>query len=254
MATQDLYFIPAHPLQNKNSLTADSTRTTWKDLNAVNISKNCVSEMFQTGFNEKPKAVYLNEGICITYGHLCHNVLGKISYGAQSTMPITKVAKSNKIYNDSGNKVDANAVLTASEYKSASVTITESSSLSFGSKITIGSEALGIAAEFSTQFTVENSVGSTSSSSTAVEVGDNIVVHLEPNSSAQVELDVQWTQMKENFTIPLTVSGMVGADFGHQVKGHNFWFLGLPSNLHSSLTGSVVTAYNIEGNTKITDL
>ena len=253
MATQDLYFIPA-PLQNKNSLTADSTRTTWDDLLALKTSKNDVLEMFRSRFGEKPKAVYLNEDICIQYGHLCHNVLGEVSYETRSIKPITNVAKSNKIYNDSGNKVDVNVILKASEYKSASVTITESSSLSFGSKITIGSKDLGIAAEFSTQFTVENSVGSTSSSSTAVEVGDNIVVHLEPNSKAQVELDVQWTQMKEKFTIPLTVSGMVGADFGHQVEGHYFWFLVLPSTLHSSLTGSVETAYNIEGNTKITDL
>ena len=250
MATQDLYFIPA-PLQNINSLTADSTRTTWDDLLTLKTTKNDVFDMFRDRFGEKPTAVYLNEGICIDYGHLCHNVLGKISYEVLGTKPITNVAKSNKIYNDSGNKVDVNVVLKASEYKSASVTITESSSLSFGSKITIGSKALGIAAEFSNQFTVENSVGSTSSSSTAVEVGDNIVVHLEPNSKAQVKLDVQWTQMKEKFTIPLNVSGMVGADFGHQVEGHYYWFLVLPSTLHSNRTGSVETAYNIEANTTL---
>ena len=266
MATQGLYFIPA-PLQNKNLLETDSKdstdstdsthtrpRTTWDDLLEVNISKNDVFEMFQSRFGQKPNDVYLNEGICIQYGYLCHNVLGEVSFQVQSTKTITNVAVSKKISNDTSNQVDVKVSLKATEYKSASVTVTKSSSLSFGSKISVGSETLGIAAEFSTQFTFGNSVGSTSSNSTAIEVADLIDVHLEPNSKAQAELETQWTQMKENFTIPLTVSGLVGAAFGNRVEGHYFWFMHLPSDLDTSLTGLVDAAYNIKGNINVTDL
>ena len=72
--------------------------------------------------------------------------------------------------------------------KSASVKVTNAAAFSFGKTITMGSDVLGLGAEFQTTFSIQNNVGSTSSTISDVTVSDSIDITLtarRPESSGK---------------------------------------------------------------------
>jgi len=65
--------------------------------------------------------------------------------------------------------------------KSAKVTVTHSSSISFGQDISIHSNALGIGVDNSYEFKIGNSAGSESTSSNTITISDTETVTVPPN-------------------------------------------------------------------------
>lgn len=231
--------------------SGNSVRTTWDDLLAAGMTKENVFDMFKKAFGQRPKQVYLNEGICVEFQHYCNNYQGEFSYGDRNMVPATRVATTKTLENNTDSTVTMTAQLDTEQSKSASVTVTESSSVSFGNSITVGSETLGISSEISFNFTFENSVGSTKTTSETVKVSDQLSLDVKPHSKFDVDLETSWMNLNETFSVPIVISGAVGADFGERVEGHYYWFMGLPDNLQGTIHGNVNAAYNITGKIRI---
>lgn len=226
--------------------------TSWEDLAGAGISQDYVKKMFESNFHgETPKSLHLNEGICVTFGHYCYNTPGTATYSNTKMVVRDKVADTKNISNHSNFPIKSTVKLTTEESRSATLTVTKESSFTFGNSISVSAAELGISDTFSESFTIKNTVGSTDTSSTKVTVEDSIMISLPPNSSVVAELEVTWTQLTEDFEIPIAINGMVGADFGKRVNGHYYWFLELPAR-NSTMKGKVLCAYDIKGDIIVT--
>ena len=234
----------------KLSAPKNSVLTTWDDLAQAGISPKDVENMYEEHFKKKPDNEYLNEDICKEYGHYCYNIQGTPKYYNQKKTKMTSLGNERIIANNSDVPATYHVTLSSSHSKSASVTVTNTASFSFGSTITMGSELLGIGAEFQTTFSIENSVGSTSTTSSDVTVSDSIDITLQPRQKVVARLDVSWESLTEEFEIPFTIEGWTGAKFGKRVEGHYYWFLNLSVGFPtptSTLRGTVESSYDIKG-------
>ena len=226
--------------------------TTWEDLAKGGVSREDIFDQYKKYFGERPKQVYLNEGICVRYGNYCYNYYRDAQFYNKRSKQMQSVANSRTISNALDHDVTHEVTLSASKEKSATVTVTKESEFSFGFSISVGSESLGIGSEFSQDFTFRNSVGSNSSFKEDVMVEDKTTITLKPKEKVVVDLDLQWISFKEDFKIPFYIKGWTGADFGHKVEGHHYWFMMLGGLLKpANLEGTCVTAYEIRGNVDI---
>ena len=227
--------------------------TSWADLAEVGISKDYVNRLFERDFGgEKPKSLHLNEGICVQYGHYCYNTPGNVTYKNAKIEIKDKIADKKNISDDAKVPIEVTVKLSTKESKSATLTVTQESSLMFSNTITIQSLELGISDKFTASFTIKNTVGSSQTSSSEIIVEDSVKVDLKANSSVVAELKVKWTQLTEDFEMPIAINGWIGADFGKSVNGHYYWFMQLPAR-NSTLRGNVLCAYDIEGDIVVTD-
>ena len=111
--------------------------------------------------------------------------------------------------------------------------------------------------EFQTTFTVENSVGSTSSTSSDVTVSDSLDITLQAGQKVKAELEITWESLTEEFEIPFTIEGWTGARFPKRVDGHYLWFLTLTNKYAtptSTLRGVVECAYDIKGTLRVNNI
>ena len=220
--------------------------------------------MYHKEFGKNPKEVYLNQHICNKYHHHCYNYYGDVVVLAEtkSTAVSKRVANSRELHNTSNVEATHTIELSASMQNYAGVKVTEASSFSYGGKISIGSEKLGVCAEFKANFTIENSVESTDSDTKEIRVTDKITTTLKPGEKVKAEMYLEWDTLTQKFKIPFTIAGWIGADFGHKVHGHYYWFFTLASGqnpewdkekgvlpkFHDSyLYATVESAYNIRG-------
>ena len=231
--------------------------TTWDDLSQAGYPKASFSDKYKEVFGKSPDDVHVNEGICVTYGHYCYNIQGDCTYRNRGTTTITRVGAEEQLMNNTDDTVTYHVQLSTSQTKSATVTVTDTTSFSFGNKITVGSKLLGIQAEFSNSFTFTNSTGSSSSTSHSITVTDSIDVPMPPHSKKVAKLNVSWTKMTEDFEIPFTIQGWTGANFPKRVKDHYYWFhtvspwFGVPQ---STLRGTLDCAYDIKGSIEVDPL
>lgn len=240
-------------LRDSGHYTKKAGLTTWDELgNHGGVTRVDVFKIFHDRFGQQPKQVHLNDGICKTFNKPCFNYFEEVTYSTQGSKISQQVGNSRMLANNSDVDVSHEINLTTSKEKSATVTVTKEASFSAGQKVSLSSEPLGISSEFSVEFTIENSVGSTDSKREEVTVGDTTKVILKPGDKVIIDLDVSWRSLEEEFEIPCSINGWVGADFGKKVNGHYYWFMHLsplpPWNLKRSyLRGTVETAYDISG-------
>ena len=241
----------------KRTVPSNYVLTTWDDLAKAGISPKGVEKMYDKKYGVTPDKVYLNDGICKDYGHYCYNIQGVPKYNNQKRKTMTKLGDSRVIENNSDFTVKYHVTLSSSHTKSASVTVTNSSSFTFGGSITMGSEQLGIELEFQTTFTVTNSVGSTSSTSSDVTVSDSLDFTLDAGQKVEAQLEITWESLTQEFEIPFTIKGWTGASFPKRVKNHYFWFMTLKNKYDtptSTLRGVVECAYDIKGRLRVNNI
>jgi len=228
--------------------SANQSRTTWEDLLNAGLSKEGVFDMFEKKFGVRPKDVYLNSGICEDYQHYCNNNYSNATYSNKKVTNVSKVGNLRQIKNSFSSPATYHVQLSASKNKSTTITVTQATSISFTQSITIGAPQLGLGSEFSFTFNVENSVGSSSTTSKAVTTMDSVDVELQSGRAATVEMDLKWTSLTEDFQVPFNVSGWVGADFGKKVDDHYYWFLQVDDKVEPTyMRGIVDSAYDIYG-------
>ena len=231
-------------------------KTTWNDLSNAGFGKSKVRQQYKEAFGIYPDDVHVNEGICVEYDHYCYNRLGQVHTGAKGTTVVSDVRASRDLENDTDEDITHEVTLSTQFSNSATLTVTNSSEFSFTAGITVGAKELGLEASFSESFTFRNEAGSSSTHSRSTTISDKVTVTVRPHSKMHIELVVTWKKMSEDFEIPITISGMTGANFPHRVGqgGHYYWFLGLPRDFESKLTGVVESAYNATGKVTVTDV
>ena len=231
-------------------------KTTWNDLTNAGFGKSKVRQQYKEAFGIYPDDVHVNEGICVQYDHYCYNRLGKVHTGAKGTTVVSDVKASRDLENDTDEEITHEVTLTTQFTNSATLTVTNSSEFSFTGSITVGAKDLGLEASFSESFTFKNEVGSSCTHSRSITISDKVTATVPPHSKKRIELVVTWKKMTEDFEIPITISGMTGANFPRPVGngGHYYWFMGLPRVFESKLTGVVESAYDAIGKVKVRDI
>ncbi|XP_065907372.1 hydralysin-like [Dysidea avara] len=235
----------------------DANLTTWDDLTKNGMSRRDLIKLYKEHLGRPPHAVYLNGGICEKYGYYCYNIPGKVrvTKNSSSSRVRSRIAEEKALTNDSDQSATFSLTLEATHEKSASVSVTETSSISFEQKISIGSAELGIGAEYTFKFGIENSVGSTSSTSDTYSMKDNVSITLKPKSSVVVRLEFKWLEEDADFEIPITVEGYTGGHYPEPLKGQEHCFPRLSDwkTLTSYIRGSLIYAYNIQGGITVQD-
>lgn len=252
LATAGILPVARKNLVAASHIASQGSLTTWDDLSKGGVTRETIYDMYKKQFGQRPKSVFVNEGICNKYDHYCYNYYGKASFYNTRPSVMQAVGESTILTNNDAEELTQTAELSASRAKSASLTVTKATEFSYGATISVSAAELGIESQFSYNFTLQNSVGSTSSTKEAVEVKETTTIKLKRGEKVKVDLNMQWDIIKEDFKIPFYIEGWTGADFGHKVNGHHYWFMnlgylpdGLPSL--SYLEGTVETAYNIHG-------
>ena len=250
-------------LRGKNKLamakmtgTSNQVLTNWDDMLAANMPKASVENAYQQEFGTKPDQVHLNDEFCKNYGWLSYNNLGDLQYYNVKITPLSNVENERILRNDSDEPYEHTITLSTTASNSATAQVTNSSSISIGNTITVGSEAFGIQDEFSESFTFSNEVGSSSTQSTSVTISDTVNVTVQPHSSVRVYLQVEWTNRTQDWDMPVEIDpyGMTGAQFPHPVGGdggHYYWgvshakFFSPP--FQSKMRGTLIASYDTQG-------
>ena len=236
--------------------TSNQVLTTWDDMIAANMPKASVEKAYQHKFGTKPDKVHLNDDFCKEYGWLSYNNLGELQYYNVKLNPMSNVENERTLKNDTDEPYEHSVTLSTTTSNSATVHVTNSSSISIGNKITVGSEALGIKDEFSESFTFTNEVGSSSTQSTSVTVSDTVKVTVPPHSSVRVYLQVEWTERTQDWDMPVEIDpyGMTGAQFPKPVGGeggHYYWGVShaifFTPPFHSKMKGTLKASYDTKG-------
>lgn len=236
-----------------NGMNAQTTLTTWDDMNACGMSKGKVSDAYQKEFGKKPDEVHLNDDFCKKYGWFSYNLLGQTTYTNVSIIPKADITGERFLENDTSDSITSTVELSRTLSNSATASVTSASSVSVGSTITIGAPDLGIGGQFSQNFSVSNEVGSTSTQSAEVTITDTVSVVVPPGAKYRVYLQVTLETRSEEWEIPVTIDprGWTGAQFPHKVQGHYYWALVHSAEFsppfQSKIKGKLDCAYSSSG-------
>lgn len=230
--------------------------TRWEDLSTAGCTRAAFSKKHEELYGTKPDCVYVNEGACMDYGHLCYTVQGDCSYSNQMQSTVMRTGHSKEVVNTTDQPMTYHIQLKATQPKSLSMTVTKKSEFSFGNQISVNTMELGIEEQFtSADILLENSVGFTSCITDSVEVAESVDITLKPGQKAVAVLDITWTQLKESFSVPFVIDGWCIAKFPKLVNGQYDWLSDISSIFNtpaSHLSGTVDCIYNIKGKIHVT--
>ena len=233
--------------------------TTWDDMIECGMPRGKVEDKYKEWAGVKPDAVHLNDEFCENYGWRSYNLLGKVKYYDVSIVPKTRVTGERILENLTSEPYTTEVEISITMTESACTTVTSASSVSVGTQITLGSADLGIGSQFSQDFTFSNEVGSSSCQSIEVRVTDKVSITVPPGAKYIAFLEVQWTQLEEQWEIPVKIdpSGLTGAQFPRKVEGHYYW--GVSHNsfftppFQSQIQGKLKCSYNVTGRIVVQD-
>jgi len=234
--------------------------TTWDDMIACDMPSAKVSNAYKKKFGVKPQKVHLNDEFCKTFGWLSYNLLGKVKYYDESPVLKSSISGERFLENKTSEPYTMEAELSTTMTNSATTTVTNASSVSVGSHITIGSDELGISAQFSQDFTFSNEVGCASTQSTEVKVSDKVTITVPPGARFRVFLEVFWTQQDKEWEVPVEIDplGLTSVQFPRRVDKHYYWAVShngfFRPPFQSKIQGKLQCAYNTSGRVVVEDL
>ena len=263
MATRDKKFhienLSSLKVVRANGRSNQTTLTNWDDMTACGMPYNTVQDAYIDEFGKKPDQVHINDDFCKDYGWLSYNLLGDTTYYNVSVTPKADTEGERFLENTTDEPYITEVVISTTMSNSATTTVTNSSSISVGSSITVGAPDLGIGAEFSQEFTFSNEVGSSSTQSIKVMISDKVIVTVPPGARYRVYLQVRWESRTEEWEIPVEIDrkGLTGAQFPSTVDGHYHWSRKHDSYFtapfKSKIRGKLDCAYNSTGNIVVED-
>jgi len=219
----------------------------WSDLSALDSSPAAVREKFADIYSENPDGIALNDTtyynavkppITVQYSHYCYKTLGKITYTEGTpTSPTQAIVGSNTAYNygDTPAKVGLQVDGAWSETTGWSTSVT--TGMTFSEQITLeGMFKMGMS------FDVQVTIGQSGSNTVQKGSSATVTVTVPPHSKVEVDMVATMKTETMNFSAPIDVSGMMGANFPDPVQGHYFWFNDVNTLLpktSGTLTGSI---------------
>lgn len=232
--------------------------TKWDDLALAGLNARKLQFKYSIIYGSKPDIddIYLNNDIAHKYGYFSYNYLGDVNVSNVHTEPKTTICNERYLVNDSDGPMSHTVSLSSTVSNSASTTVTKTSSVSTTLTFSIGFSFFGISISFSvdTTFTNSNSVGSTDTHSSDVNVGDTVSVVVPPHSKRRIGLNVTWTRKTADWEIPVRIDpkGMTAAKHGDDVWGLPHNFLGWhPPN--SVVRGRMEAIYDTKGTVVLED-
>lgn len=227
----------------------------WSDLQALDSSPSAVREKFDSLYSKNPDGIALNDttyfnavqpAITQQYGHYCYKQLSEITYTEAGQSSNDAVVGSNTAYNNS----DAEAEIALTVSGGWTETTEWSSSVTAG--MTFSAE-IGLEGVFKMgmSFNVSTTIGQSKSSSVNKGASSTVTVKVPAHSAITVELVATMKKETMDFSAPIQVSGMFGANFPDRVEGHYFWFADAGSVLpktSGTLTGQITgtAAFNVQ--------
>lgn len=230
----------------------------WGDLQALNSSPSAVRDKFNSIYGENPDGIALNDSgyfnavsppITQQYGHYCYKTLGQITYseGNQSSDP-SAVVGSNTAYNNSDQPATISLTVSGAWTETTGWSSSITTGMTFSEEVTLeGVFKMGMS------FSVSATVGQSGSSSVNKGSSATVSVTVPPKSKIQVDMVATMKTESMDFSGPIQVSGLMGANFPDRVQGHYFWFQDVGSlcpqtsgTLSGSITGTA--AFDVQTN------
>lgn len=208
----------------------------FNDLAGLDSSPNAVREKFKDIFGIQPDGIALNKEtyydaiqppITEQYGHYCYKKLGQYTFSNDtSNPPENAIVGTNTAYNYG----DTEAEISLSVQGQWSETVGWSSSITSGLTF---SQEFGIEGIFKMgmSFSVSVTAGRSGSSSTTRTATATVSVKVPPRSKVEVSMVGIMQSESMDYSVPIAVSGMFGANFPKRVNDHYFWFYSAESLL-----------------------
>jgi hypothetical protein len=201
----------------------------FNDLPALNSSPAAVRQKFNDLYKKNPDGISVNNetyfgavtpAITEQYGHPCYKTLGEFNYvEAASKPPSDAIVGSNYATNDSDEEATITVTVEGAWSQTQSWSSETTTGLSFTEEFTIeGVFKIG------TTFNVSTTVGQSKSTTVSKTASASVSVSVPPRSRKQITMVATMQQETLNFTAPISVQGMFGANFPDRVNGHYFWF------------------------------
>ncbi len=200
----------------------------WSDLTALDSSPDGIRSKFASIYGKTPDGIALNDTtyyngvtppITQQYSHYCYKTLGTITYSEGDVNATQAVVGSNTAINNG----DSEATLTLTVEGAWTETVGWSSSVTTGMTF---SESITLEGIFKMGMSFNVSATAGQSSSSSVQKSSSASVSVKVPARSKVKIDMVATMKTEtlNFSTPIQVSGMLGANFPDRVNGHYFWF------------------------------
>lgn len=201
----------------------------WSDLAALNSSPDAVRQKFGSMYGETPDGIALNDttyynavtpAITQQYGHYCYKTLGTINYTEDAQTPPTQaIVGSNTAYNNSDTPATISLSVTGSWSETTGWSSSVTTGMTFSEEITLeGVFKMGMS------FNVSATAGQSGSSTTEKSSTAGVTVTVPPHSMVRVDMVATMKSESLDFSAPIQVTGMMGANFPDRVQGHYFWF------------------------------
>jgi Clostridium epsilon toxin ETX/Bacillus mosquitocidal toxin MTX2 len=230
----------------------------WSDLVALDSSPSDVRDAFQRIWGTKPDGIALNDTtyynavtppITQQYGHPAYKTLGEITY-TEGTVNSDDgaVVGSNTAYNRSDQEATIQLTVSGAWTETTGWSTSVTAGMTYSEDITLeGVFKMGMS------FNVSTTVGASGSTSVNKGSSASVSVTVPPNSKIRVDMVATMKTETMDFSAPIQVTGMMGANFPDRVQGHYFWFndVGqlLPKTsgtLNGSITGTA--AFDVQTN------
>ncbi|MFN3851085.1 MAG: ETX/MTX2 family pore-forming toxin [Spirosomataceae bacterium] len=210
----------------------------FSDLTAVGSSPQDVKSKFASIYGKQPDGISVNNetyfnavkpAITQQYGHPCYKTVGEIQYQEGGvTSPTDSVIGTAFAVNDSDQESQIQVSVSGSWSDTTTVSYSTTVGLTFSAEISL--EGIFKVGE---SFSIQSTIGQSSSSTQTKSATTTATVTVPPRSKKQVSLVATLQQETINFEVPITASGMFGANFPDRVNGHYFWFNDVNSLLPS---------------------
>lgn len=231
----------------------------FNDLEALKSSPPSVKAAFSKIYGKDPDGISVNSetyfkavtpAITQQYGHPCYKVMGEITYvEAGTSVPSDAIVGSNYAVNNS----DEDATISLTVTGAWSETQTWTTSVTTGMQF---SESINLEGVFQMgeQFNISTTVGQSSANSVTKTASATVSVVVPAKSKKQVTMVATMQTETMNFSAPIAVQGMFGANFPDRVQGHYFWFADASQVLNATsgtLNGSIKNTAALKVQTNI---
>ena len=218
---------------------------TLSDLPSLNSSPESIRSAFKSKFdNVIPAGISVNNetslnavepAITERYSQYCYKTLGKFSFTKGSIASPTSVIVGKNVVINYGDEVTTVTLELQGSWQNEQTWSSESvTGLPFSSKFTIEGTF-----ESGTEFSVSTTVGESTTESQSKTASTSIEVTVPPKSKRKVFMVGTLKKEFANFSAPISVNGLFGANFPEKVRNHYYWFLDASNALHTT-SGKII--------------
>ena len=240
MPVKDLFMLSDLPSLNSSP---ESIRSAFKS-KFDNVNPDGISVNSETYFNAVEPA------ITERYGQSCYKTLGEFSFTKGSSAFPTSVVVGKNVVINYGDEVTTMTLEVQGSWQNEQTWSSESvTGLTFSSRFTIeGIFESGMA------FSVSTTVGESRTEIESKTATASIEVTVPPKSKQKIIMVGTLKEEFVNFSAPISVDGLFGANFPTKVKDHYYWFLDASRVLNTTsgkITGTIKSSSVFDVHTEI---